>query len=102
LVQHFCLLVFVGSLQLCGELIKWHKRCSWSVLIVFRSISDADGPNIADSFYEYLFKKHRSSKIETSGPDTTQAARALFLAVAKLRSENASFVRLVPFIHLGR
>jgi hypothetical protein len=36
------------------------------------------------------------------GPDTTQAARALHLAVAKLRSKNAAFVRWVPFIHLGR
>jgi hypothetical protein len=40
--------------------------------------------------------------METSGPDTTQAARALHFAVTKLRSENVSFVRLVPFIHLGR
>jgi len=64
-------------------LIEWHKRCcSWSVLIVFRSIADVDGPKIADSFYRYLFKEHRSPRIETSGPDTTQAARALFLAVA--------------------
>ena len=34
--------------------------------------------------------------------DTTKAARALHLAVKKLRSENASFVRWVPFIHLGK
>ena len=30
-----------------------------------------------------------------------EAARALHLAVTKLRSENVSFARWVPFIHLG-
>ena len=35
-------------------------------------------------------------------PDITQAAQALHLAVAKLRAENVSFARWVPFIHLGR
>ena len=39
--------------------------------------------------------------MDSIGPDTTQAARALH-AVAKLRSENVSFARWVPFIHLGR
>ncbi|KIM82633.1 hypothetical protein PILCRDRAFT_70495, partial [Piloderma croceum F 1598] len=72
------------------------------VLIVFRSIADVDGPKVADSFYETLFKEHGSLTADGSGPDITQAARALHLAVAKLRSENASFVRWVPFIHLGR
>ena len=65
-----------------------------------RSIADADGPKIADSFYEYLFRNYK--KVDNVGPDTTQAARALHHAVAKLRSENASFARWVPFIHLGR
>lgn len=69
-------------------------------LIVCRSIFDIDGPKIADSFYENLFKEHTLSS--SSGPDITQAARALHVAVAKLRSENASFIRWVPFIHLGR
>ncbi|KIM73862.1 hypothetical protein PILCRDRAFT_80603 [Piloderma croceum F 1598] len=63
------------------------------------SIADADGPKIADSFYEHLFKEYEMDNI---GPDTTQAARALHHAVAKLRSENVSFARWVPFIHLGR
>ena len=70
-----------------------------NVLIVFRSIADADGPKIADSFYEYLFKDYEMDNI---GPDMTQAARALHHAVAKLRSEIVSFARWVPFIHLGR
>lgn len=70
-----------------------------NVLIVFRSIADADGPKITDSFYEHLFKEYEMDSI---GPDTTQAARALHHAVAKLRSEDVSFARWVPFIHLGR
>ena len=70
------------------------------VLISSRSIADVDGPEIADSFYGYLFRNY--NKVDNVGPDTTQAARALHHAVAKLRSENASFSRWVPFIHLGR
>jgi hypothetical protein len=70
-----------------------------SVLIAFRSISDIDGPTIADTFYKILFKDTTTANPR---PDTTQAARALHLAVAKLRSEGVSFVRWVPFIHLGR
>jgi len=56
---------------------------------------------IADTFYENLFK-NGSTMPADSRPDTTQAARALCLAVAKLCSENVSFLRWVPFIHLGR
>ena len=70
-----------------------------NVLIIFRSIVDADGPAIADSFYGHLFKEY---EIDNVGSDTTQAARALHHAVAKLRSENVPFARWVPFIHLGR
>jgi hypothetical protein len=72
------------------------------VLIIFRSISDADGPKITDVFYEHLFKAHNCLKMDNSVPDTTRAVQALHLAVAKLRSENVSFARWVPFIHLGR
>jgi len=70
-----------------------------SLFIFFRSIADADGPKIADSFYEHLFKNN--NKVDSVGPDMTLAARALHHAVAKLRSENVSFARWVPFIHLG-
>ncbi|KIM76304.1 hypothetical protein PILCRDRAFT_797811, partial [Piloderma croceum F 1598] len=70
------------------------------VVATLWSIADADGPQIADSFYEHLFKDY--NKVDNVGPDTTQAARALHHAVAKLRSENVSFARWVPFIHLGR
>jgi hypothetical protein len=67
-----------------------------------RSIADLDGPKIAGTFYENIFKGADSNATDDSRPDTTQAARTLHLAVTKLRSENASFIRWVPFIHLGR
>jgi len=72
------------------------------VVATMWSIADVDGPKVADSFYENLFKEHGSFATDDSGPDTVQAARVLHLAVAKLRSENVSFLRWVPFIHLGR
>jgi hypothetical protein len=99
-VQHFCLLGSAEWLQLCGELFSSGLRND--VLIIYRSISDFDGPKIADTFYENIFKGHNSTSTNPSGPDTTQVARALHLAVAKLRAENVSLVRWVPFIHLGR
>lgn len=60
---------------------------------------DIDGPKIADEFYAHLFKGHEDG----SAPDTTEAARALHLAVKKLRSDcnNGSFMRWVPFVHYG-
>ena len=70
------------------------------LFIFSRSIADADGPKVADSFYEHLFKNY--NKVDSVGPDMTQAARALHHAVAKLRSENVSFARWVPFIHMGK
>ncbi|KAF8512788.1 CHAT domain-containing protein [Gautieria morchelliformis] len=66
------------------------------------TISDEDGPKVADAFYEYLFRDNSSNAEDTFPPDTTQAARALHVAVAKLRAEGVSFKRWVPFIHLGR
>ena len=87
-------------LQLCGELFFSGLRNH--VLIIYRSISDLDGPNIAATFYENLFKENNSTSTDASGPDTTQAAQALHLAVTKLRAENVSLMRWVPFIHLGR
>lgn len=69
---------------------------------MFRSIADADCPEVADTFYEHIFNKNYSTEMVASSVDTTQAARALHLAVAQLRSEGASFIRWVPFVHLGR
>ena len=72
----------------------------WLFLIYTdRSIYDDDGPKIADEFYGYLFKNHEDG----SAPDTTESARALHLAVKKLRAQynDHSFVRWVPFVHYG-
>jgi CHAT domain-containing protein len=74
------------------------------VLITCRSIRDVDGPKIADTFYEYLFPATDSTTDDAprTYPDTSQAAKALHAAVAKLRAENVPFAQWVPFIHLGK
>ena len=79
---------------------------SASVLVQFgkftgtnKSIYDDDGPKIANEFYGHLFKGHADG----SAPDTTESARALHIAVKKLRAQynERSFVRWVPFVHYG-
>ena len=77
-----------------------HWFCPPSHLITYRSICDVDGPEIMDTFYGNLFRAKNLTLTDTS-LDAMQAARALHLAVAKLRAEGVSFVRWVPFIHLG-
>lgn len=62
-------------------------------------MEDKDGPEIADAFYRYLFQTDDGNA--TRVPDIMQAARALHLAVKKLREEKSSFKRWVPFIHFG-
>ncbi|KAJ6596526.1 hypothetical protein B0H10DRAFT_1828198 [Mycena sp. CBHHK59/15] len=65
-------------------------------------MADSDGPRIANTFYEELFKNCDITSNPPVTPDLTQAARALHLAVAKLRKEpNVPFVRWVPFVHYG-
>ncbi|KAJ7503577.1 hypothetical protein B0H11DRAFT_1673992, partial [Mycena galericulata] len=59
---------------------------------------DSDGPKIADTFYEYLFKDCRPE----SPPDLRKAAKALHLAVKNLyREPGMTFQRWVPFVHYG-
>jgi len=68
------------------------------------SIRDSDGPKVADAFYGHLSSLSTSATVNTpaSALDTTHAAHALHIAVAKLRAEEkCSFRRWVPFIHLG-
>jgi hypothetical protein len=83
-----------------------YRKKQRGVLIIsfYRSISDADGPKVADAFYETLFKEGTSTMVggEDLGFDAACAAGALHLAVAKLRGDGVSFVHWVPFIHLGR
>lgn len=65
-------------------------------------MADEDGPKVADSFYEYLFREAPGSIGTQTHPDTTNAARSLHYAILKLRkSKNCSFKRWVPFIHMG-
>ncbi|KAF8490598.1 CHAT domain-containing protein [Gautieria morchelliformis] len=66
------------------------------------SISDEDGPKVADAFYKYLYRKKPSNIADTFQPDTREAARALHVAIDKLRAEGVTFKRWVPFIHMGR
>jgi CHAT domain len=83
----------------------WYVHCIGFEVIVLnfcRSIADLDGPKVAGTFYESMFKETDSSAMNGPRPDTTQAARTLHLAVTKLRSENVPFIRWVPFIYLGR
>jgi hypothetical protein len=72
-------------------------------LITYRSIYDVDGPEVMDTFYENLFRAKDSTLTNPSQPhlNDMQAARALHLAVAKLRAKPVSFARWVPFVHLG-
>lgn len=63
-------------------------------------MADQDGPTIADAFYEELFRGPDGKPVIE--PDTTNSAQALHIAVKKLRSQNVSFRRWVPFIHMGK
>ncbi|KAF8469924.1 CHAT domain-containing protein [Gautieria morchelliformis] len=72
------------------------------VVATMWSISDEDGPKVAEAFYEYLYRKKPSAVAGMFQPDTREAARALHVAIDKLRSEGVSFKRWVPFIHMGR
>lgn len=58
------------------------------------SMHDPDGPIVAEAFYTHLFRDDRQ-------PVASDAAKALQLAVKKLKSKNASYQRWVPFIHMG-
>ncbi|KAJ6554753.1 CHAT domain-containing protein [Mycena capillaripes] len=72
------------------------------VVATMSTMNDLDGPKIGDTFYEHLFKNCDPHSNPPVLPDLTQAAKALHLAVAKLRREpNISFRRWVPFVHYG-
>ncbi|THH15951.1 hypothetical protein EW146_g4607 [Bondarzewia mesenterica] len=64
------------------------------VVATLWSIHDEDGPKIADSFYGELLR----DKVPSFMPDITQAARALHLAVLKLRAENHSTDCWTPYV----
>ncbi|KAJ7210758.1 hypothetical protein GGX14DRAFT_363145 [Mycena pura] len=65
-------------------------------------MNDDDGPKIADTFYEYLFKDCSPDSDSPRLPNLRKAAEALQLAVTKLRREpGMTFQRWVPFVHYG-
>jgi hypothetical protein len=78
------------------------------------SIKDADGPMVAEAFYERVFCRGRSGNENgnetqiTTGlevlkevPDVEHAAEALKVAVDKLRDGGVEFERWIPFVHFG-
>ncbi|KAJ6524356.1 TPR-like protein [Mycena capillaripes] len=67
-----------------------------SIIATMWSIMDNDAPRVASDVYEHLFK--------VSPPDSGQSAKALHLAIRKLRKESGSeksFMHWVPYIHIG-
>jgi CHAT domain-containing protein len=69
------------------------------VIATMWSVMDQDAPQVARDVYGHLFKGKGT-------PDPTKAAEALHLAINKLRegpgkTDNASFLSWVPFIHMG-
>ena len=65
-------------------------------------MNDHDGPKIADTFYERLFKDCDANSSPPILPNITKAAEALHFAIAKRRKEpGMTFARWVPFVHYG-
>ncbi|KAJ7486792.1 CHAT domain-containing protein [Mycena latifolia] len=58
------------------------------------SILDADGPVVAEAFYTQLFGGGQK-------PQARHAAKALQVAVRKMRDGGVPYQRWVPFIHIG-
>jgi CHAT domain-containing protein len=65
-----------------------------SVVATMWSVGDNDAPHVAEDVYGHL---------RDSGLDTSETARALDLAVERLRKRpGVSVMSWVPFIHIGR
>ncbi|KAJ7692212.1 CHAT domain-containing protein [Mycena rosella] len=58
------------------------------------SMIDEDGPTVAETVYTHLFAENQQ-------PQVGDAAKALQLAVRKLREAGVAYSRWVPFIHIG-
>ncbi|KAJ7768109.1 tetratricopeptide repeat-containing protein [Mycena maculata] len=57
------------------------------VVATMWTMDDRDGPKIADTFYEHLFENCDPNSSPPILPDLTGAAKALQIAIAKLREE---------------
>ncbi|KAJ6514335.1 CHAT domain-containing protein, partial [Mycena vitilis] len=71
-----------------------------SVVATMWSMHDPDGPEIAEDFYGHLFRNADVNVRPCWSPDLTESARALHLAIAKLRRK-VPLTRWVPFVHFG-
>ncbi|KAJ7676200.1 CHAT domain-containing protein, partial [Mycena rosella] len=70
------------------------------VVATMWAMDDRDGPKIADTFYQHLFENCDPTANPPICPDLTEGAKALHLAVAKLREEpDIPFKRWVPFVY---
>ncbi|KAJ7276790.1 hypothetical protein C8J57DRAFT_1310434, partial [Mycena rebaudengoi] len=58
------------------------------------SMEDEDGPIVAETVYSHLLGSGKR-------PQASEAAKALQLAVRKMRDAGVPYERWVPFIHLG-
>ncbi|KAJ7870371.1 CHAT domain-containing protein, partial [Mycena leptocephala] len=64
------------------------------VIATMWSMCDTDGPVVAEAVYNHLFGRGER-------PHVSDAAKALQLAVRKIRDAGVPYERWVPFIHLG-
>ncbi|KAF7358142.1 CHAT domain-containing protein [Mycena venus] len=70
------------------------------VVATMWTMCDDDGPAVAVAFYEHLLGQCTPERAARA--DLTNAAKALHVAVGKLREkENMTFKRWVPFVHFG-
>ncbi|KAJ7453782.1 CHAT domain-containing protein [Mycena latifolia] len=70
------------------------------VISTMWTMQDQDGPKIAEEFYGHLFGNSDAERNPSGPPDPAEAARALHVAIIKLRSR-VPFARWVPFVHYG-
>ncbi|KAG8697703.1 hypothetical protein FRC09_007691, partial [Ceratobasidium sp. 395] len=74
-----------------GMIMAGYRR----VIATMWSIDDEDAPIVAEKFYEYMLSNNR--------PEQNKAAKALYYAIGYLRRATGarSFIRWVPYIHMG-
>jgi hypothetical protein len=88
-------MLFSGFKSVVATMWYVHRDSGLSecLLTMIRAIRDADGPKVAQWFYEELFAKEVV--------DGDSVAYALDSAVGKLRASGVSPERWAPFIHMG-
>lgn len=66
-----------------------------SVVGTMWAMTDEDGPIVAEEFYRYMFRE------KEGGPDCSDAAKGLNLAVEALRRRKIPLERRINFVHYG-